>query len=208
MHGILETTWLEPSRPAQLACIMVHGRTQTANFMRQQAMRLAVNELIVALPQATGNTWYPLGFMEPLENNQPALEAALALVDGLVGECVQRGFERNRILLAGFSQGACLLSEYVGRNPGRYAGLIAWTGARLGPANVKWGTIGDYGGTPMMFTCARHDPWVPLERARQTAEHFGVRGAEIRLESFEGNEHCIRETEIDLARSLIKRAMW
>jgi len=47
--------------------------------------------------------------------NEPSLTWALERIDQLVAQLEAEGFARDQIFLLGFSQGACLLAEYLSR---------------------------------------------------------------------------------------------
>src|SRR6185295_15842250 len=79
-------------------------------------------------PAAAGHTWYRYSFLSPLDRNEPYLTSALELVGELVADVEAQGVPRARIVLLGFSQGACLASEYAVRHPARYGAVIAFSG--------------------------------------------------------------------------------
>ena len=71
---------------------------------------------------------------------------------------------RDRIVMLGFSQGACLATEFVIRNASRYGGMIAFSGGAIGPPGTRWATegadgqtSGNFDGTPMFFGCSDVD---------------------------------------------------
>jgi len=43
------------------------------------------------------------------------------------------GIPQKRVVVLGFSQGACLATEYVYRNSARYGGIAALSGGLIGP---------------------------------------------------------------------------
>ena len=172
--------------------------------MRDQSHRLELDSIAYLLLQATNNTWYPEGFMQPLVRNEPALSHALEVVDKAVNLCIEKAFGRERTALVGFSQGACLATEYLGRNPGRYGALIAWTGGRLGPTSALWNEKADYLSTPMFFGIGSEDPWVPLNRVTETADWFRAHGAHVVNKTYADRSHHICDDEIASARAILK----
>ncbi len=113
---------------ARLAAILVHGRGGSAEGMLELASAFAVDDAAWIAPQADGGQWYPHSFLAPIESNEPWLSASLDLVGRLVGRCGAAGLPPERIALAGFSQGACLASEFAARNARRYGGLVILSG--------------------------------------------------------------------------------
>ncbi len=77
-------------------------------------------------PRAASGTWYPQRFLAPLAQNEPYLTSALSVLAEVVAELVARGISRERVVLAGFSQGACLALEFAARHPSRH--VSRWLG--------------------------------------------------------------------------------
>jgi len=158
-------------------------------------------------PAAPDASWYPLRFMEPGALEQPELGAALARMDQEVRALEAQGFSRERIAFVGFSQGACLVSEYVYRNPGRWAGLVAWTGGLIGPEGVAWDLGGRLEGTPVLLSSGDADAWVPSSRMEETARVFDAMGGAVTLKIYPGRDHLVCDDEIERARDLLRKAL-
>ncbi len=186
---------------ADKTVIMLHGRGATAHSIMQLEKQLPKAEYVA--PQAADNTWYPRSFMEPVGSNQPHLDSALRKVHGLVEEAAERVGKENAFLL-GFSQGACLASEYVARNPDGYGGVIVFSGGLIGERVREH--KGDMEGTPVFIGCSENDPHIPLERVDRTAQTFEGLGADMEKHVFEGSYHGITEYELDAAESIIGRS--
>ena len=92
--------------------IMVHGRGGSGKDMLGLARLTAAPGMAVLAPHAAGNTWYPFRFLEPPARNEPGLSSALAVIGGLLAEAAAQGIPGERVALAGFSQGACLVLEH------------------------------------------------------------------------------------------------
>ena len=145
--------------------------------------------------------------MEPLEKNQPWLDQALAVIDELINVVKAKGFTDRQILLVGFSQGACVVTEYVLRHPGRYGGIIIFTGGFNGPAGVKREFKGDFEGTPVFLGGSDVDEWIPEFRIHETAEVMKAMGAEAEVVIYKGMEHIINDNEIEKARRIFQYAL-
>lgn len=187
---------------ARCAAILVHGRGREPDEMVQLARRLALDDVCYLVPTAHQNTWYPLGFMAPLAENQPWLDHALARLDALVAELNAQGFPRERIVLTGFSQGACLVLEYSVRNAGRYGGIVAWTGGLIGPPGTQWPRTGDFAGTPVFLGSSDVDEWVPEGRVRESAAVLEGLSARVQLKIYPGMDHIVCDDEISEARRI------
>src|SRR5919106_3022115 len=123
----------EPLERAKAAMLMVHGRGARAEDILSLADDLAQPGFAYLAPQAAENTWYPNRFLAPISSNEPWLSSALAFVGDVFDQIIEKGIRPERIMLLGFSQGACLALEYAARNARAYGGLVGLSGALIGP---------------------------------------------------------------------------
>ncbi|MGH8784991.1 MAG: alpha/beta hydrolase [Cupriavidus necator] len=193
------------ARDASLAVILVHGRGQSPALMRELVVdRFDRPDLAWFAPAADANTWYPERFIAPLEANEPRLLQALERLARLSDDLRVWGLPPSKQVLVGFSQGACLCSEFAWRSPNRYAALVAFTGALIGPPGTpRKSPRPALAGLPVLLSTWRDDPHVPADSVRESAELFRAAGAQVRLEIGPGVEHGIRAEEIDFARALL-----
>jgi phospholipase/carboxylesterase len=189
---------------ADFAVLAVHGRGQSPAFMQDLADRIGLPGFGYLLPAASGNTWYPGGFMQPIEDNQPHLDHALEAIGTHLDGLRARGFGPERTVLLGFSQGACLLSEYLLRHQDRYAAAILHTGGYLGPAEHGWPEEGALDGVPVLLASAAEDAWVPLPRIEATAVALSKAGAAVELTTYDDPEHHINDDAVILMRRLLR----
>ena len=197
------TTWGSSPGSARAAVLAVHGRGQTPAFMQEQAGRLAASGLRFHAPSAAGDTWYPKPFLEPLENNQPELSHALEALAAHVAALETDGFATDRIVLWGFSQGACLVSHFVLTNPAKYAGLVLHTGGYIGPDPLPVPAGQPLEGVPAVLRSIENDPWVPGPRIEQTASALRAAGARTDLLIAPGHEHIITDEAMAAASRLL-----
>lgn len=183
---------------ADRAVIMLHGRGATAESILQLSDQLPDAAYIA--PQAAEREWYPRSFLEPREKNQPHLNSALEKVDSLVEEAAKE-LGRENVYLHGFSQGACLASEYAASHPGRYGGLIVLSGGLIGETVQEFD--GDLEGTPVFVGCSDSDPHIPLERVEKTVEVFELLNADVEKYIIEGSHHGIVEYEVEKVREML-----
>ncbi len=188
---------------ATAAVILLHGRGASAEDILGLATEMYDERFAYLAPQAAGHSWYPNSFLAPLEKNEPWLSSALAKVAAIVQQAVAAGLSHDRIFLCGFSQGACLSSEFVARNPARYGGMIAFTGGLIGPPDADLRHAGDLEGMPALFSSGDPDPHVPWSRVLQSAEQFTAMGAEVKTQRYPGRPHTVLAEEIKSARDLI-----
>ncbi|HEY2589717.1 MAG TPA: dienelactone hydrolase family protein, partial [Tepidisphaeraceae bacterium] len=146
-------------------------------------------------------------FLAPIESNQPYLDSALRRIESIVADLLARGVGSERIFLLGFSQGACLTSEFVARHPRRYGGAIAFTGGLIGPPGTPRDYAGSLAGTPVFLGTSDPDPHVPFARVEETRDVLERMGATVELRRYPGMPHTINEDEIEAARQLIRNAL-
>ena len=194
-----------PLEESHAVTIMMHGRNQSTDDSLALVARINDHNFSYLVPAAKGNTWYPYGFMEPIEKNEPYLSYALAFYDSLLVELLARGFTRQQIVLAGFSQGACLTAEYAIRHADRYGGILLFTGGLIGPLGTTWPYAGSFAGTPVFFGTSDVDSFVPLSRVRESTTIFQQRGALVTERVYPDMEHIVNDDEIAFARTILQQ---
>ena len=192
-----------PLEECDATMIMVHGRGASPRSILDLARALDRPSFAYLAPAAAGNAWYPRSFMAPTESNEPGLSSALRVLGSLVDELGSAGFPRERIMLLGFSQGACLASEFAVRNPARYGGVIAFSGGLIGPPGTRWGDGGSFEGMPVFLGCSDVDAHVPKERVDESATVFEGMGARVTKRIYPGMGHVVNDDEIDFAREMM-----
>jgi phospholipase/carboxylesterase len=192
---------------ADLAMVLLHGRGGSAEDILELGSALHLQNVAYLAPQAAGNTWYPLSFLAPRKMNEPYLSSALAKVESAVRSLQEAGFRRERIVVGGFSQGACLATEFVARHPARYGGLVAFTGGLIGPpGSLQSSANGELAGTPALLCSGDPDPHVPWLRVEESAAILSGMGATVTTKRYPGRPHTVMQEELELARNLLLQA--
>lgn len=189
---------------AAAAVILVHGRGATAQSILQLANEVGTEGVAFLAPQAKRNTWYPNSFLAPLEDNEPGLSSGLSAIDSVLERVESAGIDREQTLLLGFSQGACLASEFVARHPARYGGLVALSGGLIGPPDTDFEYQGSLDGTPVFVGCSDDDPHIPLERVHETSDTLAAMDADVTERIYEGMGHGVNEEELDHVRTMVE----
>ncbi|ERH13615.1 MAG: putative esterase [halophilic archaeon J07HB67] len=204
---------------ASAVVVLAHGRGATASGMLGLADDLGVgtaaDETTYLAPAAARREWYPAAFTAPTDRNQPHLDSALAFLGSVVGAAVD-AVGHDRTALVGFSQGACLASEWVARNPARYGGLAVLSGGLIGPPGTTFDYEGSLAGTvdatgesdepdatPVFLGCSDTDPHIPEERVHESRDAFADLGADVDERIYPGLGHGINEDELDAVRELV-----
>jgi predicted esterase len=186
--------------------VVVHGRDQDPAYMLEHLVApLGLSGVAYLLPAAAGRSWYPGRYFDPRAANEPWLSSALEACEAAVGIALRAGIPAERIVLAGFSQGACLLAEFIAMRPRPYAAAALLTGALIG-APDELTPLPPLDGLPVVLVSSRHDEWVPVEHVRVTALAFETAGARVDLQVLDTREHVIAPDAVERVRRLLETA--
>lgn len=193
-----------PMRDARVVVVLVHGRTITPEYMYENVVQpLALDDVAFLAPAAADNSWYPKGFLFPIDENQPGINNTMELLDQVVSGVLDSGAGSERLVLCGFSQGACSVSQYAALHPRKWGGLIAFTGGLIGPPGTNWNISGSFDGMPAYFSTSDIDPFVPEFRVNESVAIFKSAGADVMVDLIIGREHEISRAEIVRAKKLL-----
>ena len=178
---------------AAVVCVLIHGRGQSPDVMEESVVsRLAAPEAGFVLPRATGGSWYNARAVDPLT---PSTEEQLAhslLALRAVVETVPRDVP---LVIAGFSQGACLAMEYAFRFGPWHGALVCFTGCRVGVATDRRPRA-MLGGLPVYLSGGDTDSWIPVSAFAAAVSELGEAGARLRADVFPGRPHEVSDAEI------------
>ncbi|WP_086001335.1 iron-containing alcohol dehydrogenase [Plesiocystis pacifica] len=196
--GVPATLAGAPLESARLAVLAVHGRGSNADaFVAQLRSFAGAHEDVAWLaPQALANSWYPHGFQAPWVDNQPQLDGALAALDAAWAE-LRRALPAERIVVVGFSQGACLALTWLEGAPAelRPKAVLAFSGAPTPRPEALavadgWAKLR---GVPVHLGKSEDDRWVPCEPFDAAAEALRAAGAELSVHRRPGDLHAIHD---------------
>ena len=194
-----------PVASARAVGVLLHGRGATALSILDMGDAINRPDVAWLAPQARGNTWYPNRFVAPIESNEPWLSSALAAVGDVVALVEEAGAPRSRIVLIGFSQGACLALEALIRTPGIVGGAAGLSGGLIGPPGTAWPDAGRLDGVPVFLGCSDVDFHIPKERVLESADVLRARGAEVTAILYPGMDHTVNDDEIAHVRAIVDR---
>ncbi|GAA0651247.1 alpha/beta hydrolase [Salarchaeum japonicum] len=192
-----------PRGAADAGVVLLHGRGATAQGVTNLAAPLYRHGVTFFAPEAERSRWYPYAFDQPRERNEPHLSGALARVDAALSRARDAGLPAERVLLFGFSQGACLACEYAARHPRRFGGVVALSGGLLGPVIQSDEHAGSLEDTPVFLGVGADDDRVPVARVRDTAEAFEALDADVTTTVYDGVGHEVTDDEFDRANALL-----
>ncbi|HVN78330.1 MAG TPA: dienelactone hydrolase family protein [Terriglobia bacterium] len=196
-----------PLSKARVAVVMLHGRGATAADILSLKTELVPEGIAYMAPQAKGNSWYPHSFLAPLASNEPALSNSLAVIGGVLSYLRQQGISSARVMLLGFSQGACLCLEYAARHARRYAGIVGLSGGLIGPEETLRDYAGSLEGSPVFLGCSTTDFHIPKQRVDDTQVLLTQLGAQVTERLYPDMGHAINDDEISFVRSMIQAAV-
>lgn len=188
---------------AKAICVFVHGRGQSPEEMQSHVLaRLSVPAVAFILPRAPLGVWWGARAIDPLT---PVARAELsAALDHLAAAMAAARAELPRLplLLAGFSQGACLAIEYLFAGLPPPEALAALTGCRVGvPADSRRETVP--AGVPVYLSGGDADPWIPLSAFADAAQSLGRGAASLRADLFPGRGHEVSAAEIAMLGAIL-----
>jgi predicted esterase len=188
---------------ARLVAILLHGRGASADDILGLAHQFTPRDVAYLAPQAAGSTWYPYSFLAPLGQNEPWLGSALSVVGGLIDDLAQHGIPSERVVLMGFSQGACLALEFAARHAREYAAVVAFSGGLIGPPGTARDYAGEFAGTPVFMGCSDVDAHIPLARVQESTAVFRRMGATVDERIYPRMGHTINADELRSADALL-----
>jgi len=176
------------------ALLLLHGRgASAANILHLTSELSLPEDCIVLAPQAVECVWYPERFIVPKAENQPHLHSALDRIHSIVLflETAYK-IQPSQITIAGFSQGACLVAEYLKQHPTQFKAAAIFSGGLIGSdAEVRSISTGDLKGTPIYIGCDEADSHIPKERVTTTAHILTTMGANVDMHLYNGLGHTI-----------------
>ncbi len=192
-----------PLGQARAGMVMLHGRGAGAEDMIGLAQALNVPGFTYLAPQAADYTWYPRPFLSPIDRNEPWLSSALARVGEMIETLAAAEIPPERMILLGFSQGACLALEYAARNARRYGGVAGLSGGLIGPDGTPRDYAGSLSSTPVFLGCSDVDPHVPASRVRETGNVLKALDGDVTLRLYRGMGHTVNDDEIAFVREMM-----
>jgi predicted esterase len=141
--------------------------------------------------------------MSPTEQNEPGLTSGLGVIGGLIEALGVEGLEPERIVLMGFSQGACLSQEFAARNARRYRAVVGLSGGLIGPPGTSRNYSGSFDGMPVFLGCSDIDPHIPLTRVNESAEVFRRMGASVDERIYPRMGHTVNYDELQAVGALL-----
>jgi len=197
----------EPLESAKAVMILVHGRGATAESILTLTQHFHMDGFAYLAPQASHNTWYPQRFIVPQNDNEPWLSSAKDAVGRALQTALDAGIPADKIIFLGFSQGACLATEYPARNTQKYGGIIALSGGLIGTDDEITGYTGSLDGTLVFLGCSDVDFHIPKERVEDSAKALEEIGAHVTMKLYPGMGHTVNDDEIAHVKQIMTQVL-
>jgi phospholipase/carboxylesterase len=194
-----DTLEIETGREPTAAIIWMHGLGADAHDFEPIVPELAGaigTPVRFVFPNApvrpiTVNAGYPMrawfdiiGFGEGFPQDEAGIRASAATIRQLIQAQNARGIPTNRIVLAGFSQGAAMAVFTGTRYPERLAGILALSGFPLLAATLDAEAHEANTGTPVFIGHGIQDPLVPLRRGEEVKKALEARGHPVEWHAY------------------------
>ncbi len=192
-----------PLGQSPIVAILIHGRNATPEDILAIVPLLDRPAVTYLAPTAANHTWYPYSFLMDISRNEPDLSSALWVLEMLTASLAAQGIGREHVVLMGFSQGACLSTEFAVRHAGRYGGIVGFSGGLIGPPGTSWDYPGSFEGSPIFLGCSDVDSHIPKERVNESAGVFARMGAAVTKRLYPGMGHTVNGDEIAAVRAIL-----
>jgi predicted esterase len=207
-HAGIEVVSRGDTKSPTSAIILLHGRGASAEHILSLLNDIPLPpHVLVLAPQAANHSWYPNRFMMPQGQNEPHLSSALMVLDALVTHLeVGYGIPKLHTILAGFSQGACLVSQYLAERTHQYKGACILSGGLIGGDDelVFEKHESSLLETPLYMGCDVEDPHIPIGRFRYTHEVLRKLGATIDYHEYDGLRHAVHPDGVRFLGQLMR----
>lgn len=188
---------------ARSAMILVHGRGASPQGMLLLAEKFDRPDIHYRAIQAKGQTWYPRSFLAPQKMNEPGISSGLQAIYDAIKKLNEAGIPANRIILLGFSQGACLTTEFAARHPQKYGAVIGLSGGLIGEEVDPQNYSGSLERTPVFLGCSDRDPHIPTDRVEETEHILKQLNGAVTKRIYKGMGHTVNQDEIQFIKRLI-----
>jgi phospholipase/carboxylesterase len=214
---VIEAVEVEPSRPIQGSVVWLHGLGADGHDFEPIVPLLERPDVRFVFPHAPRRpvtingglimrAWYDiriLGAPGGGEDGDDVLEST-ELVRRVLAREVERGMSADRIVLAGFSQGAAIALHALHRHPEPLRAGMLLSGYEVRARTREAEAAEANRGTPLLFAHGQYDPMIPLSRARAAYEAYATPGRDVAWHEFP-MAHQVSPEEIVVLRDWLAR---
>ncbi|WP_338607904.1 dienelactone hydrolase family protein [Pelagibacterium nitratireducens] len=201
-YGLAEygASWSDSDR----VLVTVHGRDRTSDELPIGFVSHPVSRVTrILAPHANSKSWYDSRYDAPRAENADQVNVGLGKIAAAFALAGEKGIPTSKIVLAGFSQGGCMVAEYLLSGAQRPAAAAIFTGSVLDIAHPRQPTAG-LAGMPVVLSGGDADPWLPAADLRATGTLLEALGADVRFQIFPDGDHVVRSQEMSLLGELVQ----
>lgn len=189
-------------RDAAVVCVVTHGRGQSPEMMVEYVVeRLDVKSVAYVLPRAHSGSWYDARAIDALTERT---DQQLAVSLELLKHCAGMAPSGVPVVMAGFSQGACLTLEYAFKFGPWKGALVSFTGCRVG-ISTDARPHSNLSALPVYLSGADQDPWIPIQAHAMAALELASAQCRLRTDVFPGRAHEVSSAEISVLDGLLRQ---
>lgn len=194
-----------PLEQARVVCVAIHGRYGTPDAMMEHLVRhLSAPDVHYVLPRAAGDGWYTAPTCDPMrEATRAELDQALGQISRDAAQALERAHPSARLVVGGFSQGACLSLEYASAYGAWEGAAFALTGCRVGQPDGT-AAAADLQAFPIYMSTGSNDPFIRLPEFCRTVQSVAAAGARVRADVFPRSDHVMSPVEIATVDALLR----
>lgn len=149
--------------------------------------------------------WYDiLGAELVRREDGERIRASAAAVEDLIAREVERGVPRNRVVLAGFSQGGAITLHAGTRSIAPLAGLMALSTYLPLADSVAADATPSSRGVPIFMAHGTSDPVIPLARATASRDSLQALGYDVEWHEYP-MQHSVNADEIRAIATFLRR---
>ena len=208
---------LGPSRGARVGIVLAHGRGGTAEDILGLIRAADLTDVAAIAPQAPDHSWWPTSFLAPSAVLAPHVAKGVSAMTDAVAVLGRDGLARDRIWLAGFSQGAGLALETFARAGEGLAGVLGFSGGLVGTSDMDGAPDESlYGHGPKAFdypgrrdgarvwiSVHSRDPHIPLRRVEESEAVLRAMAATVETRIYPGGGHAVMPADLAALRSFL-----
>lgn len=200
----------DPLTAESRVIIALHGVGGNEDRLGWFAERAAggIPDVTVLAPDSAYRNWWP-GRLTGMSPDHADLLESLDAVEAVVRYVLDAGVPPGRIVMMGFSQGACLALEHAMRAGRHYRAVVSMSGILLGviddgPADAwGYGRASHIAGMRFKLSVHEDDAKVPLVYVERTRDVLEANGADVRLRVEPGRRHGLMRADGGVLHDLV-----
>lgn len=212
---LLHTAHVPPGEGPHPTIVALHGWGASGHDLLGLAPHLLDGEALVLCPQGevalevgpgmTGYGWFPLvpgQAPDPTEFDQGA-----AAIREFLDQAVEvYPVDRDRLVVAGFSQGGLMAAEQALSAPERFRGLVALSTWFPEPLAERLPPAEGHDDFPVLMIHGTQDMMIPVDRARESRERLRPYGVRLQYREFDMG-HEIRPQGLQLIQDWLEKVL-